>query len=303
MEKKKRYSIKWRKEDKTRINKAIRAYNAKVKYYGKQEKYKGLLPSTESLKHAKDLIKTRSDYNNYVRRLERFNKIKGAPKIVKNKQGQEQLQYVRQEINYGIQAVNKRRAAERKKQLSADIYVNGKKIDTASKAQLRDELKQIKWSADDLTKTSAVESFKMIEKQIYESYGDYKAQILRENLVKSFETIGVDKKRIKMYKERLYSLTDDELNELYYQFEDELNPSFIYAPQIDYDEKINGVEVDIDGETENVYYGLDEIILNSEKHLRGTGRTRKERKKIQKINKKAERTNKRNRKKQGKKKK
>lgn len=216
----KRYNIKWRDSDRKALATAVRKFNAKRTRLLKQvPELEDFLPKKASVKDIKDSIRTRRDFNNELKSLERF-LVKGAEKPIVTKEGVKTTQYQKREIQIKVNAINARKRAELKK--AAPSTEKGT-MGTIRENNLLPKNADI----NKVRKSDWAKYVESVEKQSKDSYSDERIERYKENYLKGLETaFGEKGNRIKQL---VSQLSGDVLMDMYYN-DPVLQLDFIYDP-------------------------------------------------------------------------
>lgn len=109
----KAYNIRWRDSDIEELNRVVKNFNNKVRYW--EKKGQDTLPETQSVRDIRETIQTRQDYNRVLNSLKRFSK-RGAEEVVANKHGVETTNWHLKEYSIARSTRN-RMTNQRKKEL------------------------------------------------------------------------------------------------------------------------------------------------------------------------------------------
>lgn len=216
----KRYNIKWRDSDRKALAIAVRKFNAKRTRLLKQvPELEDFLPKKASVKDIKDSVRTRRDFNNELKSLERF-LVKGAEKPIVTKEGVKTTQYQKREIQIKVNAINARKRAELKK--AAPSTEKGT-MGTIRENNLLPKNADI----NKVRKSDWAKYVESVEKQSKDSYSDERIERYKENYLKGLETaFGEKGNRIKQL---VSQLSGDVLMDMYYN-DPVLQLDFIYDP-------------------------------------------------------------------------
>lgn len=177
-----RNSIKWRQVDDKRLSNAVRNFNSKIRrLLKKNPELSEVLPSSQSVKNIKRDIKTRAEYNSYLRSLQSFTK-RGAEKLVTNRNGVVLTKYELSEIRKRVRRINKQRAKE---VIIADPSPYRGNMGSIQEYNLRP--KKFDWANIDK------KNFPSFRKSVYHqsrfSYSDDKLRALKENYIKGLYAV------------------------------------------------------------------------------------------------------------------
>jgi hypothetical protein len=110
--------IKWRDKDIKKLKKTIKNFNAKITRESNKNPYiADLLPQKQSYKELKNKILERTEFNQIIRKYERFNKRKDATKIIRYGEASTTLWQKKETLNT-LRSINaKKRANPKQKQV------------------------------------------------------------------------------------------------------------------------------------------------------------------------------------------
>lgn len=216
----KRYKIKWRKADEKQLAYAVRAFNAKRTRLLKQvPELEAFLPPKMSVADIKKSIQTRQDFNREINSLKRFLK-KGAEKTVVNKQGVKTTKYELNELRLKVNRINRERAKK-----LAEMEPNTEKGTMGSIQQ--NALRPKKFNFESQSTKSWDKFVESVEKQALPGYWDERLKKYKENFLKGLENeLGLSP-LYEAIKEKIESMSDEELDRVYYQ-EPNLQIDYVY---------------------------------------------------------------------------
>lgn len=106
-------NIRWRQKDYATLRQEIKNFNARINYYIKHmdESFRSFLPEKVTFKEIKSNIKSRADFNRYIKNLKSLNKNTVKP-IYYN--GKQTTIYEKKLLQQALRSINARRARMRK---------------------------------------------------------------------------------------------------------------------------------------------------------------------------------------------
>lgn len=214
-------AIKWREVDEKRLQNLVKRYNDKIRRVSvRHPDIADIQPSRVSYKELRnDLMNSsRREYNRVMKMLARYLK-RGAEKEYINKQGVRMTKYQRRELSIGIQTINARRRAERKK-ANVSTYTGTMGIlDTQNlydRKNYTDYISQRGWE----------NYVKSVEKQLNERYIKESSQRYKENYLSGLAEQFGENSRVYDIASKMNA--EDLLN---FAYNDPLGTiSFIYSP-------------------------------------------------------------------------
>lgn len=124
----KRYNIQWTENQKYKLDRAVRNFNAKLtRVLEKNPELAEIQPHKVSIKELKGQIHSTQDLNRIVNELKRFS-AKGAEEVVQNKSGLKETKYVLREVTIKAAAINRQRTIERKRVLNMPATSRGQDL-------------------------------------------------------------------------------------------------------------------------------------------------------------------------------
>lgn len=215
-----RTSIRWTKNQKEKLRRAVQRFNAKItREIKKNPKAVDYLPQRVSVKDLKEDIGTARDLNVYVKSVDRIFR-KGALEPVKNEQGITTTRYALKEASNKVRRLNIRRAYERK--VIGDT--RGKGIDRAVEDLA---LKPKKFNFEKMSKRDWEAFQRNVWKMSRETFVNERDILYKQNYNKALiDNMGA-------YGEELVDLLEDVDSDIIAQARLEnpnLNIDFIYDP-------------------------------------------------------------------------
>lgn len=181
----KQYNIRWRDSDYEKLQRAINNFNARLYTQQKANKGANWLPDRQRKTEAVETIKTRSDFNRYIKRLERFN-AKTAKKV-KSKRGAETTDWQLKEFKRNQRAENKRREKLAKEIGSQEVTIAGKPtgIKRAEMGKISENaVKPDKKKFENMSQKEWDKAFALMDARMHSSYTDEKRKLWMRNYVK-----------------------------------------------------------------------------------------------------------------------
>lgn len=192
---KEKYPIKWRGIDEESLKRQLKNFNAKISRVEKAHpEMKPFLPDRKYYKEIKANIETRNEFNKTLRSLKRFGR-KGAEMPVQGELGLKLTKWEVKEKTYQVAAINRKRAAERKRIQETDVRLHGKKIGQ-KRGMMEDEmLDGLAPKKFDINKIRAGREWEMfnktLERQAADTYDYKKSQQWQENFIQSLKSAGI----------------------------------------------------------------------------------------------------------------
>lgn len=231
----KRYNIRWRKSDESRLRKSVQRFNAKrtriINKYPSMQEY---LPDKLSIKDIKADITYRTDFNKRLNSIDRFMK-KGAEKPILTDKGIKTTRYEAKEIGIKVRAINIRKANERKK---ANVSTEKGTMGTIKANNLLPK----KYNLENIKKTDWDKYKETVEKLSKNSYYADRDEKYKENYIKAFKTIFGEKGNDTL--RRLEEMSTESISRAYYD-DPILQLDFIYDP-IEADSKLEAIGEHLD---------------------------------------------------------
>lgn len=216
----KKYNIKWRDSDRKELATAVRKFNTKrTKLLKQVPELEDFLPKKASVKEIKDSVRTRRDFNNELKSLERF-LAKGAEKPIVTKEGVKTTQYQKRELLIKVNAINARRRAELKKAAPSTEKGTMGTIRENNLLPKNADINKVK-------KSDWAKYVESVEKQSKDRYLDDRTVRYKENYLKGLENV-FGEKGIHI-KQLASQLSGDVLMDMYYN-DPVLQLDFIYDP-------------------------------------------------------------------------
>lgn len=227
----KKHNIKWRDSDRKALATAVRKFNSKrTKLLKVVPELEDFLPKKASVKEIKDSVRTRRDFNNELKSLERF-LAKGAEKPIVTKEGVKTTQYQKRELRIKVNAINARRRAELKKAAPSTEKGTMGTIRENNLLPKNADINKVK-------KSDWAKYVESVEKQSKDSYSDERIERYKENYLKGLENaFGENGNHIKQLASQL---SGDVLMDMYYN-DPVLQLDFIYDP-LEMEVKIESME-------------------------------------------------------------
>lgn len=231
----KQSKIRYKKSDLEEMRRIVRNFNRRRAYQIKQHPETAhLQPEKMTVEKVKENIATRDDFNRWKKSAKGY--TAETAKVKSNKYGVQATIYEVKETEKAVRRVNAKRAAAEKKR--RQVYINGKKVNTAEKVSTGNEYKKTKRNFDKAKTSKEWDEFqksfrrKATDKATAENRSAY-----YENLKDGFnKRIGNDELWL-MYE----TLGIDILIELYENGFTSVDLDFIYDTAIDDDEKENQI--------------------------------------------------------------
>lgn len=213
--------IKWRDKDIKKLQTRVRAFNAKRTRLLKQvPELEDFLPAKQNVKDLKNNIYTRRDFNNTIKRLNRF-MAKNATDVIVTKEGVKTTKYQLNEIRIQTQRINQIRGAERRR---ANVSTERGTMGSVNRMINRDK----KVNVNEIPK-EAWESFTTkLNEMSMDYYYQMRSDIYKENYIKALrDNLGSYSDDIV---DIINTMPSEELVSLYY-LEPELQLDFAYSPE------------------------------------------------------------------------
>lgn len=187
-------AIKWRDQDIQALESAVKSFNAKVGYH--RSRGNEAMPATISINAMKSGIKSRSDFNRELHRIERF-KQADVNQYFENKHGVKITKYEQQELQRQVNTINARRTRLRNELQSLEMTSRGKSLGYTRAEMgtvIANELKPKVLNFNTFRAKSEIGYYnKAVLKQMSTEYLDLKDERFRANYIKSLETaFGTD---------------------------------------------------------------------------------------------------------------
>lgn len=280
----KQYNIRWGRSDYSKLSHLVRKVNKKVFAIDvKRPDIAGYQPAMLDYQEAKNEIKTRRDFNNFIKKYERYLR-EGAEEIIKSDRGAVASKWEVKEFEIAQRAENTRRRAEAKKLGEKEVTIAGKETGNkrAEMGKIRENAnKQSKKKFKNQSQQEWEHAKRLFEQRMKSNYKEKEYLQMQRNYTKGLIAEGYPDELIKMMNN-----IDSKTFAQVFHTDEIATVDFIYDP-IELKAKAD-LLLDFWSEyaDENVDVGLDfetinnEIILEYEngQRIKGTGRIRQTRK-------------------------
>lgn len=189
----KQYNIRWGRSDYSRLSHLVRKVNKKVfEIEVKRPDIAGYQPAMLDYQGAKKDIKTRQDFNNFIKKYERYLR-EGVEEIKTSDRGAKATTWAVREFEIAQRAENTRRRATAKRLGEQNVKIGGK--DTGVKRAEMGKIKEnaVKPSQKKFKNQSQREwelASRLFEKKMHSTYNDERQQLMIENYVKGLIAEG-----------------------------------------------------------------------------------------------------------------
>lgn len=189
----KQYNIRWGRSDYSRLSHLVRKVNKKVfEIEVKRPDIAGYQPAMLDYQDAKKDIKTRQDFNNFIKKYERYLR-EGVEEIKTSDRGAKATTWAVREFEIAQRAENTRRRATAKRLGEQNVKIGGK--DTGVKRAEMGKIKEnaVKPSQKKFKNQSQREwelASRLFEKKMHSTYNDERQQLMIENYVKGLIAEG-----------------------------------------------------------------------------------------------------------------
>lgn len=267
----KSYNIRWRESDHEKLQRAINNFNARLYTQQKSNKGADWLPERVKKTEAVKNIQTRTDFNRFIKTLERFN-AKTAEKV-KSKRGAETTKWQLNEFKRNQRAENRRREKLAKEIGEKEVTIAGKPtgVKRAEMGKISENaVKPDKKNFENMSQKEWEKASAMMEKRMYDSYTPEKRKLWMRNYVKGLIREGYPDDIIELIKR-----VDPNTFAKVVDIDETATIAFIYDPQLlaeraeilrnlwsehAGDEVINNIDVDslaieVQYENDMGYYG------------------------------------------------
>lgn len=276
----KQNNIRWRRSDTSKLVHLIKKTNKKIfEINVKRPDIAEFQPAMLDYNEAKALIKTRRDYNNFVKKYKRYLR-NGMEEVVKSERGAVATKWERNEFYIYQRAENNRRKKALQKIGENSVTIGGK--DTGVK---RAEMKSVRQNAFKSSKKTFEKSsqnewrnaFKLFEAKMFSSYSEKEMHKHMRNYIKGLIAEGYPDELIKLIEQ-----IPVEVFQQVFHMDEVATYDFIYDPlelQVKAEQLMELWQQYID---ENTHNRFDYDAINNEiqseyqngERIKGTGRIR-----------------------------
>lgn len=215
--------IKWRPEDRTKLSKAVRAFNRKrERLIAKNPEIESHLPAKESVVQLKHNIGTRRDFNDTIARLGRF-MVKGSEKLTTNDRGAVLTEYEIAEAGRALRRVNAQRA--KRKEIIKKEAKNEELLYAVDKMP---DYKPKKITIDMMTEAGKDAYLKTLFKQELQGHELQKRKLYKDNYLKAMLSEFGNGAEYRKLKKLIGNMSANKFVAAYY-FDDRLQIKYIYT--------------------------------------------------------------------------
>lgn len=192
----KKYNIRWRDSDLQELERTIKNFNSKVRYHkNKGNKDAQFLPDTQTKTKALQEIKTRADYNRYIKSLQRFSE-KGAETVLKDSKGNRKTtKWAWEEYKRKEKAQNMWKARERKRIAELPQKSRGQEVgyNVRMDTEKMNSLKPTHRTLDSISSHYEFERFtRTVDNRINQAKLEEHFNRVKENYITSMRAVGID---------------------------------------------------------------------------------------------------------------
>lgn len=197
----KQYNIRWGRSDYSKLSHLVRKVNKKVfEIEVKRPDIAGYQPAMLDYQDAKKDIKTRQDYNNFIKKYERYLR-EGVEEIKTSDRGAKATTWAVREFEIAQRAENTRRRATAKRLGEQNVKIGGK--DTGVKRAEMGKIKEnaVKPSQKKFKNQSQREwelASRLFDRKMHSTYNDERQQAMIENYVKGLIAEGYNDELINL---------------------------------------------------------------------------------------------------------
>lgn len=231
----KQSKIRYKKSDLEEMRRIVRNFNRRRAYQIKHHPETAhLQPEKMTVEKVKENIATRDDFNRWKKSAKGY--TAETAKVKSNKYGVQATIYEVKETEKAVRRVNAKRAAAEKKR--RQVYINGKKVNTAEKVSTGNEYKKTKRNFDKAKTSKEWDEFqKSFRRKATDKASEQAKALYWENLKDAFDKrIGNDELWL-MYE----TLGINIIVDLYENGLQCVDLDFIYDTAIDSEEKENTI--------------------------------------------------------------
>lgn len=234
------FKIKWREEDKRKLQKAVKNFNAKITRVSKAHPdWAAAQPARRSAKEMEQRLKqmTRADFNRAIRSLQRYSSGKQSAQVRTTPGGAVTTKWQLDQNRYDLQRINRNRE-EKKQQLLGGAQYGSGKVHKVAEENLY-PIKDITGSANQ----KAFDKFsRMLELKIYNEAEMAGLERYHDNLLRAIdEQLG---KNNDVYR-RVAAMDSRDVFTLSMQ-SDTFNFDYVYDKNKDYQERITNLILELD---------------------------------------------------------
>lgn len=258
----KEHNIKWRRSDYSKLSHLERRVNKKI--YGVEvfrPDIADVQPVYVDYQEMKAKIKTRKDFNNLVKKYERYLK-EGAEELVTSSRGARATAWEVNEFNIAQRAENVRRANLRKQLEQENVTIGGKNtgVKRAEMGSILDNATRAsKKKFKNMSQNDWKQAFENFDRKMFSSYADEMREKYLRNYVKGLIAEGYNNELVEM----MNKIPMNKFQRLFYS--DEIATiGFIYDPIELKDKNDRLIEFWSEHVDENTNNNINVAILNEE---------------------------------------
>lgn len=249
-----RKKTKFTETDLNKMRREIRNFNARRAYQIKKHPETAeLQPGKMTMKKALARVESKRDLTGFIKSMQGY--TSETAQTVSNKYGVKATKYAVKESRKQVERENRKRARELKS--GRDVYVNGKKIETAEKTASTYEKKPIQ---QDFYKIETAEAWKRFQRE-FKFMGSDAQKKLEKKIYMDKLKAGFDKKISDDYLWYFYeALGQAKIWQLYEEGFDSVDLDYIYDIAIEEDEKHRKILEELGAQV--IQHGKAQTIIN-----------------------------------------